>query len=210
MLKYQQYSLLPEFETNTYLVWDDDSKEAMLIDPSAPSDKLRDFINKHNLTLKFIVNTHGHADHIGGNVFFKANLKTPVAIHVSDADMLPDPKLNLSAYIEINLALPSADMFLKDGDTYELGKHIITVIHTPGHTQGCICLYCDNLLFSGDTLFQHDIGRTDLPSGSYEKIINSVKTRLFTLPGETIVLPGHGASSTIHDEVLHNPYLKGK
>ncbi len=209
MLRYKLFSLLPQFETNTWLLWDEDSKQAILIDPSAPSEKLRDFINDNKLSLKLIINTHGHADHIGGDAFFKSHFHSKVVIHSADADMLISSKLNLSAYMEYDLAMPAADSILSDGDKLELGSHIINVIHTPGHTPGGICLYSENLLFSGDTLFQHDIGRTDLPGGCYEDEISSVKHKLFTLPENTMVFPGHGPSSTIKDEILHNPYLKG-
>jgi hydroxyacylglutathione hydrolase len=209
LLKYQLFSLLPAFETNSWLIWDDVSKQAVLIDPSAPSESLREFIKTNHLELKFIINTHGHADHIGGNAFFKSSFDAPVCIHTADAEMLVNSKLNLSAYVEIDLLLPAADKLLSDGDKIELGKFSIEVLHTPGHTPGCICLYAENLLFSGDTLFYHDIGRTDLPGGDDNQILESITTRLFTLPGNTLVMPGHGQSTTIQDEVLNNPYLKG-
>jgi hydroxyacylglutathione hydrolase len=209
LIKYKQFSLLPAFETNTWLVWDDETKQAILIDPSAPSEKLYKFIKDNNIDLKYVVNTHGHADHIAGNAFFKKHFNVPISIHAADADMLVNSKLNLSAYMEMDLALPAADRLLNDNDVISLESFSLQVIHTPGHTQGCICLYTKGLLFSGDTLFYLDIGRTDLPGGSYEQEINSVKTRLFTLPEDTFVFPGHGPSSLIKDEVLHNPYLKG-
>lgn len=209
MLKYKLFSLLPEFETNTYFIWDDSSKQAVLIDPSAPSVQLKDFITHHQLELKYIINTHGHADHIGGNAFFQKSFHAPVAIHTDDAEMLVDSKLNLSAYVDVELSSPAADKLLNDGDKIEVGSDSLTIIHTPGHTRGGICLYTEGFLISGDTLFLHDIGRTDLPGGSYDQLICSVK-KLFTLPGDTVVLPGHGPSSTIHNEILHNPYLKGK
>lgn len=208
MIKYNSFSLLPSFETNTWMIWDTDSLHAFLIDPAAPSQDLLTFIKSNNLSVTHIINTHGHADHIGGNSYFKEQLKAKVCIHKLDAKMLTNSKLNLSSFVDFELVLPEADLMLEDDMILELGNNPIKVIHTPGHTQGCICLYCDELLISGDTLFFHDIGRTDLPGGSYEQIINSVKHKLFKLPANTIVLPGHGPSSTIIDEINNNPYVR--
>lgn len=210
MLKYKQFSLLPAFETNSWLVWDEATKQAIIIDPSAPSEKLYKFIKDNNLELTYIINTHGHADHIGGNAFFKKHFNVPIAIYTADAEMLVNSRLNLSAYVDVDISLPPADKLLNDNDIITVGEHTLQVIHTPGHTPGGICLYAKGLLFSGDTLFYLDIGRTDLPGGSYEQEISSVKNKLFTLPEDTLVLPGHGPSSSIKDEVLHNPYLKGQ
>jgi glyoxylase-like metal-dependent hydrolase (beta-lactamase superfamily II) len=190
------------------MIWDTDSLHAFLIDPAAPSQDLLTFIKSNNLSVTHIINTHGHADHIGGNSYFKEQLKAKVCIHKLDAKMLTNSKLNLSSFVDFELVLPEADLMLEDDMILELGNNPIKVIHTPGHTQGCICLYCDELLISGDTLFFHDIGRTDLPGGSYEQIINSVKHKLFKLPANTIVLPGHGPSSTIIDEINNNPYVR--
>jgi hydroxyacylglutathione hydrolase len=199
--------LLQGFETNTWLVWDNALKDAILIDPSAPSEKLLRFIEANQLSVKYIINTHGHADHIGGNGFFKTALQAKLCIHSSDAEMLINSKLNLSAYMDVDLASPSADSVFVDNEELIMGLSFAKIIHTPGHTTGCICVLIDNLLFSGDTLFHLDIGRTDLPGGDYKSIIDSVQSKLFTLPKETIVLPGHGQSSTISEEILYNPYL---
>lgn len=207
MIRYKLFCLLPGFDTNCWLVYDDQTSDAVLIDPAAPEEDLLKSIMDQQLKVKYIVNTHGHADHIGGNAFFKQRLNAPVCIHKADANMLINSKLNLSAYLEVDLSLPQADIEFSDGDKLKLGDHEISVIHTPGHTPGCISLLIDNLLFSGDTLFYHDIGRTDLPGGDYQMILSSVRNKLLTLPDETIVLPGHGPSSTIADERINNPYI---
>lgn len=207
MIQYKLFCLLPGFDTNCWLVYDDQTSDAVLIDPAAPDKALLKFILDQQLKVKYIVNTHGHGDHIGGNAFFKHSLNAPVCIHKADAIMLINSKLNLSAYLEVNLSLPQAEIEFSDDDKLKLGEHEITVIHTPGHTPGCISLLIENLLFSGDTLFYHDIGRTDLPGGDYQMILASVRNKLLTLPDETIVLPGHGQSSTIGEERKDNPYI---
>jgi glyoxylase-like metal-dependent hydrolase (beta-lactamase superfamily II) len=209
MIKYEVHSLLPGFETNTYLVYDDVSLEAFVIDPAAPSEQLLSQISGMQLQVKAIINTHGHADHIGGNDYFHKQLNVPVYIHANDAGMLTSSKLNLSAYMEMDLVSPPAKDMLTDGSQLKLGEIEFTIFHTPGHTQGGICLYTKGLLFSGDTLFLMDIGRADLPGGNYQQLLASIKSKLFTLPDATLVLPGHGPASDIAYEKSNNPYFKG-
>ena len=204
-MKYKIFSVLPEFGTNTYLVWEENSKEAMIIDPASSADLLLNEIK--DLNLKYIVNTHGHGDHIGGNKFLKENTQAQLVIHEQDAQMIIDPRQNLSTHWGAQLISPEADIKLKDGDFLELGEKKITVIHTPGHSRGGICLLVDNLLFCGDTLFAHGIGRTDLPGGDYATLINSIRIKLFILDGETIIFPGHGPESTIAYEKMGNPFV---
>lgn len=206
-MPYKVFNLLPEFETNTYLVWDETSKEAVIIDPSMPSQDLWNRISEQGLSVKYIINTHGHADHIGGNAFFHQKAQAPLCIHEDDADMLINSKLNLSAFLDMEVTQPFAQKLLQDNDTLTLGKKTLQIIHTPGHTKGSICIYTEELLFSGDTLFQLDVGRTDLPGGNFESLITSIRTRLFTLPDNVIVLPGHGPASTLGNEKKNNPYL---
>jgi hydroxyacylglutathione hydrolase len=207
MLEYKMFCLLAGFGTNTYLVWDTLTLEAVLIDPAEASAILLGFIQEKNLKLLYIINTHGHGDHIGGNAFFKDKTNARVCIHTSDARMLSDSHLNLSMYFDAGIELSNPDILLKDGDSLSLGDNIIKVIATPGHTKGSISLYSVNRLFSGDTLFFHDIGRTDLPGGSETMILSSIRNNLLILPENTIVLPGHGLSSTIADEKSNNPYI---
>ena len=160
--------LLPEFQTNTWLLWDDESKEAILVDASAPSEELLKHILSLQLKVKMIVNTHGHGDHIGGNGFFANALGAPTAIHAADAVMLTNSRKNLSEYMGMPLALDEATIKLNDGDEFTLGKHNIRVLHSPGHTLGGICLLAEKYLISGDTLFEMSVGRTDLPGGNHE------------------------------------------
>lgn len=206
-MKYKVYNVLPEFGTNTYLVWDENSQQAMMIDPAAPDRILLEEIKNLKLDLKYIINTHGHGDHIAGNQLIKDSFPTPLCIHEADAAKLTDVKLNLSEFWNADIVSPSADVLYKDGDKFTLGNYEITVIHTPGHTQGGICLLVEGLLFSGDTLFSKGIGRTDLPGGSYEMLVSSIVDKLFKLPDETIVLPGHGPETTIKKEKRENPFV---
>jgi len=204
-MKYKTLNVLPTFGTNTYLLWDEISKEAMLIDPADKSSLLLDVIQ--GLNLKYIVNTHGHGDHIGGNQYLKENTQAKLAIHELDAAMLIDPHQNLSTHWGAQLISAAADIMLTDGDILKLGDKEIKVIHTPGHSRGGICLLVDDLLFCGDTLFAGSIGRTDLPGGDYATLINAIKTKLLVLDESTKVFPGHGPETTIEDEKVGNPFF---
>ena len=208
MLKVEQHILLPEFGTNTWLVWDSDTLEGVIIDPSAPSTKLLKHIEELHLKISHIVITHGHGDHIGGNGFFKEKLGCHLAIHRLDAQMLIDNKKNLSEYMDMPIENTPADVILEEGDSIALNDKKIKVIHTPGHTHGGICLLVDKFLFSGDTLFEQSIGRTDLPGGSFENIVHSIKHKLFVLDDDVVVFPGHGPRTSIGIEKQINPFIK--
>ncbi len=208
MLKIEVHYLLPEFGTNTWLLWDDDSREAFLIDPAAPSEDLLARIKELQLRVTLIVNTHGHADHIGGNTWFKSALGAPILIHPADAAMLTDNRRNFSEYLGQPLQLDPPDNLAEDSQVLKLGEHSVEVIHTPGHTPGCICLLADKYLISGDTLFELSIGRTDFPGGSHAQIVDSIKNKLYTLPEDTIVFPGHGPRTSIGLEKKSNPFVR--
>ncbi len=206
-MKYIKYNLLPSFDTNTYLVWDEDSMEAMLIDVAAPSKEIINEIKSLNLKLKFLINTHGHGDHIGGNKSIKENFDIQLLIHEDDAETITDPHKNLSTFWGDGIISPSADIKLKGGEKFKLGNKELTVIHTPGHSEGGISILIKNLLFSGDTLFAGAIGRDDIPGGDYNTLVKSIQEKLFKLPDDTIVLPGHGPYTTIGREKKGNPYV---
>lgn len=191
--------------TNCYLLWSD--REAGVIDPGGPVTEVVDFIKRNGLALKWIVNTHGHADHIAGNQTLKQTFNARIMIHGNDREMLLSPAQNLSAFVGEGITSPDADQILKDGDILSLGTEELLVIATPGHTPGGISLYRPGLLFAGDTLFYESIGRTDLPGGDYLQLIDSIRERLLKLPPETIVLPGHGETTTIGRELKSNPFL---
>ena len=190
-------------ETNCYIFADLDSKEAVLIDPGSDGDGISSEVEKYALNIKCIINTHGHGDHISSNGRFKA----PIYIHGLDADFLKDSKLNLSASFGLAIKSPSATHLLKDGEIIKIGDFELKVLHTPGHTPGSISLLSDGVVFSGDTLFMGGIGRTDFTYGSEEKLINSIKEKLFVLDEKTVVYPGHGPSSTIGKEKNENPFI---
>lgn len=208
MLKIEARILLPDYQTNTWLLWDDVSRHALLIDPSVPSENLHQYIDTHGLKVISIVNTHGHGDHIGGNGYFREACHTRVAIHALDAPMLTNNRLNFSEYMGTPLKNLPADILLNDNDTLHLGDHTVTVLHTPGHTKGGICLLADKYLISGDTLFELSIGRTDLPGGDHTQIITSIREKLYILPDDTVVFPGHGPKTSIGMEKKNNPFTR--
>ena len=203
-MKYCSF-VVGDIMTNCYLLWS--NKEAGVIDPGGPVDEVIGFIKKKGLVLKWIVNTHGHADHIAGNRILRKEFDVPILIHEPDQEMLTDPTANLSVFMGKGITSPEADKLLKEDDTLSLDAETLRVIDTPGHTPGGISLYTPGLLFAGDTLFFESIGRTDLPGGDQEQLLESVRKRLLTLPQETIVLPGHGEATTIGHESQSNPFL---
>jgi glyoxylase-like metal-dependent hydrolase (beta-lactamase superfamily II) len=181
-------------ETNCYII-ENRSGEAIIIDPGGEPQLIRDFLNEKKLTPRLIINTHGHFDHIKGNRELKLSSGAALLLHENDALFLAQE------------SSPPADRFLKENDKIELGEISLRVIHTPGHTPGGISLYSekDKILFSGDTLFQGTYGRTDLPYSSQADMMRSLE-KLFALPTETKVYPGHGSPTTIGFEKNLFPY----
>ncbi len=195
-----------------YLVGCPETKEAVIIDPGGDEGVIVNALEEMNLIPKLIVNTHAHPDHTGGNRALKQILNIPIAMHEADAGaFLRQANLLLGSMFSVTPS-PEPDVLLKDGDEINFGQLALKVIHTPGHTPGSICLYYPGHVFTGDTLFVGAVGRTDLPGGDWRILVKSVKTRLFTLPDDTIVWPGHHygskPTSTIKEERLFNPYIK--
>ncbi len=193
---------------NCYVVACNETKEAAVIDPGGDVDKILDYLKKKDLALKYIINTHGHIDHVAGNDRLREATGAMLLIHELDANMLENTKLNLSAFMGFSTKFRPADRLLVDGDKIEIGKVQLNVIHTPGHTRGGICLNAGEAVFTGDTLFNGSIGRTDFPGGDFDAIINSIKTKLLSLPDDTTVYPGHMGESTIAYERKYNPFLR--
>ncbi len=176
----------------TYLVACPYTREAVIIDPAGEEDKILDLIQTQGVKVKYILNTHGHSDHVLGNAKLKEVLKVPVCMHEADNRFFSDKAVREKASKELGLPPPDpADIRLKNEDTVEVGTLKITVIHTPGHTPGSVCYLIDGNLFCGDTLFVGAAGRTDLIGGSLETLLESLEKKLIVLPKETIVWPGH-------------------
>lgn len=192
--------------TNCYLIYSKQDGEGLIVDPGDVSKELWYMVEKLKLKIKYIVNTHGHIDHTGGNDWYREKTGAPLLVHELDRDFYANPDLNLSTYSK-PCVLKQADRMLQDGDMIRVGKEELKVLHTPGHTPGSICLLSKTILFSGDTLFAGSIGRTDFPLGSYEELMNSLKTKIMTLQGNLAVYPGHGPSSHLDLERRTNPFL---
>lgn len=176
--------------TNCYLVNDPESGEILVIDPGAEPERVLEGIQALGGRVTAIVNTHGHWDHLGADEEVRRATGAPLMIHEADVHWLG-----------------RADRLLRGGEELPLGRHRVRVIHTPGHSEGGICLYLPGVLFSGDTLFAESVGRTDLPGGSLAALVASIREKLFRLPEETVVYPGHGPATTIGDERSLNPYV---
>ncbi len=194
-----------------YLIGDEQTGEAMLVDPAADVGRLLEEAGRRGLQIRYIVNTHGHVDHIAGNADCRKGTGAKIVIHELDADMLTStPSIMLRMFNA--KASPPADITVRDGDTVSAGGISLQVFHTPGHTPGGICLYAPGFVLTGDTLFVESVGRTDFPGGSWEALRHSIVTRLLALPEETVVLPGHNYGrvprSTIGHEKRHNPFLR--
>lgn len=195
----------------SYLVACRDSGEALLIDPGGPSDELSAKLRDAGWRLRWIVNTHGHADHIAGNDQWAAATGARIVIHQLDYEFFRTPAMQAAARAEGFPPLTRADVLVADGHHISLGKGEGLVLHTPGHTPGAICLYFPGHLFTGDTLFVGAAGRTDLPGGSLTQLISSLEEKIMPLPDETRIWPGHDygdtSTSTLGEEKVDNPFL---
>ena len=196
-------------QCNCSVIGDEGTRQGMVIDPGDDIEDVLAIVRRHGLTIKQIVVTHGHIDHIGGAMKLKSITGAPILLNQND---LPQLKLlgNFAAYIGIPAPEPvQVDQELRDADVLRAGQLAATVMHTPGHTEGSVCLYfpAERKLIAGDTLFAGSIGRTDLPGGSFEKIMASLRDRVLALSDETVVIPGHGPATTIGEERQSNPFI---
>lgn len=203
---------LGAYETNCFVLRSDSAAtDCLVVDPGLEAGPLIDFLKEHKLNPLAVVLTHGHIDHIAGLAELRVQFSgTKVYIHALDAKMLTDPYANLSAMHGVAFTTKPEDVALNEPDVIDLAGVKLQVLHTPGHTPGGICLYsqADGVAIVGDTLFAGSIGRTDFPGGNMEDLLNSVKEKLFTLPGETQAYPGHGPATTIAREKAHNPFFQ--
>jgi len=188
------------------------SKQGIIIDPGDEAEAILGRVADLELDIKLIVLTHGHIDHVGALKAVKETSGAEMAIHADDAKSLRGLRGFLQSVLVPGLSYPvppPPERLLQDGDSLDVSDLHFKVLHTPGHTPGGICLLGEGVVFSGDTLFNYGIGRTDLPGGSYHRLMESIRTRLLVLPDNTIVYPGHGPETTVGDERAGNPFLSG-
>ena len=216
MIRYDEemiHEILPvgPLQCNCSIVGDETSHESMVIDPGDDIDAVMEIVRKHALRIKQIVVTHAHLDHIGGAAKLKQLTGAPILLNQNDTDLL---RMLDTQAAWLGMRPPGKvdiDQSVTSGDTVKAGAHEAQILHTPGHTEGSICLYFapEKRVIAGDTLFAGSIGRTDLPGGSSEKIMRSLYDSVLALPDDTIVVPGHGPLTTIGEERESNPFLRG-
>jgi len=201
---------LPKMDTFCYVIGDENSKTCALIDPAFDTKRILDKVNELGLTVTHVINTHGHSDHTAGNAAIISATNANLYIHKEDA-------VNMNKFLSRTFSRllggkgsPKPDVLLEDNQRIKIGDTVLKVIHTPGHTPGSICLYIRGHLFTGDTLFVGSMGRTDLSGGSAEQILSSIHEKIYTLPGDTQIWPGHdygsAPHSTVENEEQTNPY----
>ncbi|WP_178625614.1 MBL fold metallo-hydrolase [Frisingicoccus sp.] len=200
--------VLGPVQTNCFFLINEDTKEVLIIDPADRAQKIIEWINSEGLKPVAILLTHGHFDHIMGMAGVKNEYHIPVYASKDEVEVLANPQLNVSTMMGAYISL-TADELFADGDVLELAGMKLKVISTPGHTIGSVCFYMEEekVLISGDTLFEASVGRSDFPTGSSRQLIESIKTRLFVLPDDTDVFPGHGGTTSIAYEKAHNPFI---
>ena len=195
----------PPIENNNYLIIDKESKEAALIDCSYMDENILLELKTQNATLKYVLLTHGHFDHIGGLNDLPDGAK--VLMHADDMEWINEVNTYLPMIGMPTMEIPKIDKHIADNEIITLGNTEIKVIHTPGHTQGGVCFYTKGSLFSGDTIFKESVGRCDLPGGDFNQIVDSIEQRIFELPEDTVIYPGHGKTTTVGWEKIHNSFM---
>jgi glyoxylase-like metal-dependent hydrolase (beta-lactamase superfamily II) len=189
------------YAANCYILSDEDTDECVVIDPGADLEDVINAIDDSKCKVKYILLTHGHADHTGASEQVRSRYNAPIGINKSDYAMMQKKEIMYGTMSK------EPDIYFKDNQIFEIGNMKLNVIFTPGHTPGGVSFFVKDLVFTGDTLFQGSVGRTDFPGGDFNAIIDSVKNRLMALPDDTKVLPGHGLKSSIGKEKIYNPFL---
>ena len=195
-------------QANSIVLGCEETRTGVVIDPGGEVPRILKVLQGAGLSLKYILNTHGHFDHVGGNQELKAATGAPILIHADDAPMLSQlaaSARNFGLTVENS---PAPDQYIQDGETISFGNLSLKVLHTPGHTPGGISLAMDEVVFVGDTLFAGSIGRTDFPGGDYDTLINSIQQKLFALNDNVVVFTGHGPQTTIGREKRTNPFAR--
>ena len=200
---------LGPFASNCYIVGDESVHEGIIIDPGAEAGRILKTVKAKGLAIKTIVVTHTHPDHIGAVKAVKEGTNAEVAVHADDSGALKTAS-PMAAMHGFGIQAVPPDRLLKGGDSVNAGNLSFLVLHTPGHSPGGICLLGEGVVFTGDTLFNMSIGRSDFPGGNYNQLLTSIHTKLMILPDNTIVYPGHGPESTIGEERRGNPFLRGR
>ena len=201
------------FDENTYIVWKAGDTRAIVIDPGLQPAEILAVLNQQKLQLQAIWLTHGHADHIAGNGALKRRYpEVPILVHPLDEAKLTDPWQNLSAQFGLELVSPPADRLIYEGELLEVGGIKWRVAYLPGHCRGHVVFISEGLeptvVLAGDTLFNGSVGRSDFPDGNAADLMKGIREKLYTLPDSTLILPGHGPSSTVGDEKESNPYVQ--
>ncbi len=195
-------------ETNCYLVFCEQTLECAVVDPGAEPEKISCMIGEKGLKPVVLINTHGHIDHVGANKDIKEKYDIPLCIHPSDSPMLGNVINSAMGFFLGTKKSPPPDRLLVEGEDILIGESRLKIIHTPGHSPGSVSLSGDGFLLSGDVLFCGGVGRTDLPGGSWTELENSIRNRLYSFPDNTLILPGHGALTTVGQERGSNPFIR--
>jgi len=206
MLKWKKFRL-GFLETNCYVIYDTEAGNGIIVDPAIPSEDVKKYIEEEGVKIQYIINTHGHFDHIGGNLYFKDLTGAKIAIHREDAHMLTDPLSNHSEWAGVRVISPAPDIIFNNEEELNMKGITLKIIHAPGHTMGSICILVNNeLILTGDTLFCNSIGRSDLPESAPQKMKESLD-KIKKLSPHLWVLPGHAAPAKLAVILEKNPYL---